>query len=260
MEHHDPLPPELRLEFVALPHSAPRAPLPAAASFSARPPDAAPPAPFRTFRKSENSPNCFPRSWDKSRLRAPALTNSLNCSQLIRARAIRIRIPASGLPPMPKPAPSRRARGPMRFQATLERLPSRLNWTVIYVPFDAGKLFGVLGQIKIKGQINGFPFRSCLFPRTQGGHILLVNKRMQRAAKARPAPSPISKSSPTRKSAFTQLPMRSTASSAKTNPFAAGTTNSTSPHATKSPNGSTTPRAKPLRRAAPSRSPNASSP
>ena len=87
---------------------------------------------------------------------------------------------------MPKPAPSRRARGPMRFQATLERLPSRLNWTVIYVPFDAGKLFGVLGQIKIKGQINGFPFRSCLFPRTQGGHILLVNKRMQRAAKVRP--------------------------------------------------------------------------
>lgn len=38
------------------------------------------------------------------------------------------------------------------------------------------------GQIKVKGEINGFGFRTCLFPAADGGHILLVNKRMQKAA------------------------------------------------------------------------------
>jgi uncharacterized protein YdeI (YjbR/CyaY-like superfamily) len=76
-------------------------------------------------------------------------------------------------------------RGARRFQATLERLPSRLNWTIVRVPFDASRVFGGRGQINVKGEINGFAFRTCLFPSRQGGHILLVNKRMQRAARAR---------------------------------------------------------------------------
>ena len=67
----------------------------------------------------------------------------------------------------------------------LERMRSRLNWTVIRVPFDAAKVFGVRGQINVKGEINGFPFRTCLFPSKAGGHILLVNKRMQKAGRVR---------------------------------------------------------------------------
>ena len=72
-----------------------------------------------------------------------------------------------------------------RFQATLERMPSRLNWTIIRVPFDAAKVYGMRGQIKVKGEINGFPFRTCLFPAVTGGHILLVNKKMQKAARVK---------------------------------------------------------------------------
>ncbi len=73
-----------------------------------------------------------------------------------------------------------------RFEATLERMRSRLNWTIIRMPFDAATLYGMRGQIKVKVEINGFSFRTSLFPTAEGVHILLVNKRMQRAACVRP--------------------------------------------------------------------------
>jgi len=79
---------------------------------------------------------------------------------------------------------SKRAGAAKRFEAKLERMRSRLNWIVICVPFDAGKVWGLRGQIKVKGEINGFAFRTSLFPTGDGGHILLVNKRMQKAARA----------------------------------------------------------------------------
>lgn len=75
--------------------------------------------------------------------------------------------------------------GVRRFEATLERMRSRLNWTMIRMPFDAAKVYGMRGQINVKGEINGFPFRTCLFPTSEGRHILLVNKRMQKAAGVR---------------------------------------------------------------------------
>ena len=72
-----------------------------------------------------------------------------------------------------------------RFAAMLERMRSQLNWTIIRVPFDAAKVFGMRGQINVKGEINGFAFRTCLFPTREGKHFLLINKRMQRAARVR---------------------------------------------------------------------------
>jgi len=86
---------------------------------------------------------------------------------------------------MGKASKSPNATGARHFQATLERMRSRLNWTIIRVPFDAAKVFGTRGQINVKGEINGFSFRTCLFPTKAGGHILLVNKRMQKAAGVR---------------------------------------------------------------------------
>jgi uncharacterized protein YdeI (YjbR/CyaY-like superfamily) len=78
---------------------------------------------------------------------------------------------------------SKSTSGLRRFEAVLERMRSRLNWTIIRVPFDAAKVFGMRGQINVKGEINGFGFRTCLFPCAGGGHILLVNKRMQKGAR-----------------------------------------------------------------------------
>ncbi len=72
------------------------------------------------------------------------------------------------------------------FQATLERIDSPLKWVMVRVPFDAAKVWGQRGQVKVKGEINGSAFRTSLFPDGKGGHRLLVNKVMQRGAKAAP--------------------------------------------------------------------------
>jgi hypothetical protein len=68
---------------------------------------------------------------------------------------------------------------PKTFPAALERIQSRLGWTIIRIPFDVAKVWGTRGQLRVKGEINGFAFRTSLFPARGGGHILLVNKRMQ---------------------------------------------------------------------------------
>src|SRR6266852_9219322 len=71
------------------------------------------------------------------------------------------------------------------FRATLERIQSRLGWTIIRIPFDVAKIWGTRGQLRVKGEINGFAFRTSLFPARGGGHILLVNKRMQQGGDVR---------------------------------------------------------------------------
>jgi uncharacterized protein YdeI (YjbR/CyaY-like superfamily) len=85
---------------------------------------------------------------------------------------------------MPRASKTKPASATKRFEARLERMPSRLNWIIIRVPFDAAKVWGLRGQIKVRGEMNGFAFRTSLFPTGAGGHILLVNKRMQKGARA----------------------------------------------------------------------------
>jgi uncharacterized protein YdeI (YjbR/CyaY-like superfamily) len=72
------------------------------------------------------------------------------------------------------------------FEAVLERTGDRLNWTIVRVPFDVAKIWGKRGQLRVKGEINGFPFQTSLFPTGQGTHLLTVNKKMQAGGKATP--------------------------------------------------------------------------
>jgi uncharacterized protein YdeI (YjbR/CyaY-like superfamily) len=92
---------------------------------------------------------------------------------------------------MPAPKPSPKTLKPKTkekaFEAVLERMPDRLRWVIARVPFDAAKLWGKRGQIRVQGKINGFAFAATLFPDGQGGHFLLVNKKMLRGGKAAPA-------------------------------------------------------------------------
>ncbi|HYL36838.1 MAG TPA: YdeI/OmpD-associated family protein [Bryobacteraceae bacterium] len=74
--------------------------------------------------------------------------------------------------------------GAKSFQATLERDNSPLKWVIARIPFDVSKVWGTRGRLRVKGDINGFAFRNSLFPNGQGGHVLLVNKKMQAGAKA----------------------------------------------------------------------------
>ena len=71
------------------------------------------------------------------------------------------------------------------FRAVLERIQSRLGWTIIRIPFDVEKVWRTLVRLRVKGENNGFPFRTSLFPARGGGHILLVNKRMQKGGETR---------------------------------------------------------------------------
>jgi uncharacterized protein YdeI (YjbR/CyaY-like superfamily) len=84
---------------------------------------------------------------------------------------------------MPKASQARASKA-QHFEARLERLRSRLNWIVVHVPLDANRVWGLRGQIKVKGEINGFAFRTSLFAKRDGGHFLLINKRMQKGARA----------------------------------------------------------------------------
>ena len=40
-------------------------------------------------------------------------------------------------------------------------------------------------RLRVRGEINGFAFRTSLFPARGGGHIMLVNKAMQRGGDVR---------------------------------------------------------------------------
>ncbi len=69
------------------------------------------------------------------------------------------------------------------FRARLERMhSSNLGWVIIRIPFDVSKVWGVRGRLRVKGEINGFAFRTSLFPTGKGRHFVLVNKRMQAGA------------------------------------------------------------------------------
>src|SRR5713101_9620188 len=72
------------------------------------------------------------------------------------------------------------------FKATLERIPSNLGWVIVRIPLDVPKVWGTRGMLKVKGEINGFAFRTSLFPTHKGYHYLLVNKRVQAGANAAP--------------------------------------------------------------------------
>jgi uncharacterized protein YdeI (YjbR/CyaY-like superfamily) len=55
---------------------------------------------------------------------------------------------------------------------------------VAYVPFDAAQEWGSGRRPKVKGEINGFAFRTSIFTTREGRHFLLINKRMQKGAHA----------------------------------------------------------------------------
>ena len=71
----------------------------------------------------------------------------------------------------------------MKFTALLEPDGTSLRWVIARVPFDLAKAWPVRKGRRVRGTIEGFAFRTSLFPDPAGdGQVLLVNKRMQAAA------------------------------------------------------------------------------
>src|SRR5262245_8140258 len=76
--------------------------------------------------------------------------------------------------------------GSRQFSAVLTRSGNSLNWIVIRIPFDAVRIWGVRGSLRVKGEINGYAYRTSLFPTGDGHHFMVVNKQMQKGARVGP--------------------------------------------------------------------------
>jgi hypothetical protein len=77
--------------------------------------------------------------------------------------------------------------GSKTFKATLERFSTgRLNWIIARVPFSVEKTWRTRGSFKVNVHVNGFDYRTSLFPAGNGEHYFIVNKKMQKAARIVP--------------------------------------------------------------------------
>nr|MDQ3820974.1 DUF1905 domain-containing protein [Acidobacteriota bacterium] len=71
-----------------------------------------------------------------------------------------------------------------RFRVTLDK-DEKSEATGIQIPFDVEKAFGKRGRVPVRGTINGFQFRSTIFPMGGGCHFMAVNKGMREGAKVK---------------------------------------------------------------------------
>lgn len=69
-----------------------------------------------------------------------------------------------------------------RFRAVLEK-DTDSSATAIALPFNVEKAYGSRGRVPVRGTLNGFAFRSSVFPMGGGCHWLVVNRDMREGAK-----------------------------------------------------------------------------
>jgi uncharacterized protein YdeI (YjbR/CyaY-like superfamily) len=73
-----------------------------------------------------------------------------------------------------------------RFRAVLEPLADGLGWVVVRVPFDVRATWKTMVRLRVTVGVGGEVFRTSLFADSaRGGHFVLVNKAMQKAAGVR---------------------------------------------------------------------------
>src|SRR5215211_2231004 len=68
-----------------------------------------------------------------------------------------------------------------RFRALLESMEGT-QVPFIIVPFDVQKVFGTRARVPVRGTINGFAFRSSIFPTGDGYHYMVVNREVRAGA------------------------------------------------------------------------------
>ena len=71
-----------------------------------------------------------------------------------------------------------------RFKVLLEQFATS-EATAITIPFDVREVFGTRARVPVRGTINGFPFRSSIFPRSGDKHYMVVNKAVRAGAKVK---------------------------------------------------------------------------
>lgn len=70
------------------------------------------------------------------------------------------------------------------FDAVLIRPEGAGTWTFVKIPFNVEEAYAARGQVKVRGTMNGQPYRGSAMPQGDGGHYLVVNKSLRDAAGA----------------------------------------------------------------------------
>jgi hypothetical protein len=71
-----------------------------------------------------------------------------------------------------------------RFRITLDK-HEHSDAAMMILPFDVEKVFGTRARVPVRGTINGFTFRSSIFPTGDGRHYMVVNKEVRAGAKVK---------------------------------------------------------------------------